>query len=112
MILLDIADRCVDPIKVKIPKLAMWIPPLPDVLKFNVDGSARGAPGLAGIGGVLRDDSGKVLCSFSFHIGWQDAITAELRAIAKACELCLSKPVLWSKYHYQQRFFGCCFMGE
>ena len=32
-----------------------------DNLKFNVDGSARGNPGPAGIRGVLRDSKGKVL---------------------------------------------------
>ncbi|XWS10702.1 hypothetical protein CRYUN_Cryun38cG0020200 [Craigia yunnanensis] len=32
-----------------------WSKPFPDSLKFNVDGSALGKPGAAGIGGVLRD---------------------------------------------------------
>lgn len=31
-----------------------------DNLKFNVDGSARGNPGPAGIRGVLRDSKGKL----------------------------------------------------
>ncbi|KAK3199971.1 hypothetical protein Dsin_023386 [Dipteronia sinensis] len=55
LILLDIAARCADPSEVKVPKIGDWIPPPSDVLKFNVDGSARGSPGHAGIGGVLRD---------------------------------------------------------
>ena len=38
-------------------------------LKFNVDGSSKGKSGLAGIGGVLRDCSGKVKAIFSKAIG-------------------------------------------
>ncbi|KAK3200592.1 hypothetical protein Dsin_024007 [Dipteronia sinensis] len=91
LILLGIAARCTDPSKVKVPSLGDWIPPPSDVLKFNVDGSARSFTGLAGIGGVLRDSSWKVLRSFSFGIGRQDAITAEIMTIAKACELCISQ---------------------
>lgn len=51
----------------------------------------------ASIGGVLWDNSGKVLCYFSVNIGTQDAVTAEILAIAKACELCLSKTDLTSR---------------
>ncbi|KAK3221456.1 hypothetical protein Dsin_008481 [Dipteronia sinensis] len=97
LIRLDIAERCKDPDKVKIKKLGEWIPPLHDVLKFNVDGSARGSPGQAGIEGVLRDQDGNVLRSLSTNIGWQDAITAEIRAIDRACELCASKTELMGK---------------
>lgn len=39
--------------------------PLSGVLKFNVDGAAKGKPGLAGIGRALRDDKGVVMCMFS-----------------------------------------------
>ena len=31
---------------------------------FNVDGSSKGKPGPVGMGGVLRDSNGKVLCMF------------------------------------------------
>ncbi|KAI9170286.1 hypothetical protein LWI28_025526 [Acer negundo] len=46
------------------------------------------------IGGVLRDSKRKVLCQFSLNIGWHNAITTELMAIAKACNLCLSRTEL------------------
>ena len=46
-----------------------------------------GKPGPAGIGGVLRDANGKVLCLFSFHLGILDSNTTELLAIKKAIEL-------------------------
>ncbi|XVE66643.1 hypothetical protein DITRI_Ditri08aG0094800 [Diplodiscus trichospermus] len=33
-----------------------WVPPPEGRLKFNVDGSLLGQPGLAGVGGILRDN--------------------------------------------------------
>ncbi|KAK3189704.1 hypothetical protein Dsin_029265 [Dipteronia sinensis] len=65
--------------KKKLPSSGEWIPPPADALKFNVDGSAWGASGSAGIGGI------------------RDAIDAEVRAIARACELCVSKTELAGK---------------
>ncbi|KAK3200402.1 hypothetical protein Dsin_023817 [Dipteronia sinensis] len=82
IMLLDIAERCTETYKVKIPKLEKWMPPQSDGLKFNVDGSVRGSSGQAGIGGVLRDSRGKVLCTFSEFIGIKDVITAEIQALA------------------------------
>ncbi|KAK2648314.1 hypothetical protein Ddye_015803 [Dipteronia dyeriana] len=74
-----------------------WIPPPSDVLKFNVDGSVRGTAGQAGIRGVLWVNPSNILCSFSIGIGVQDLITAEILAIAKACELCISQMELTGK---------------
>ena len=67
-----------------------WIPPGLEAFKFNVDGSVRGQLGQAGIGGVLRDSRGLVLCLFSISVGCQEVITAELIAIDKACTICIS----------------------
>ncbi|KAK1588519.1 hypothetical protein Q3G72_024303 [Acer saccharum] len=53
-----------------------------------------GNPGLAGIGGVLRDSNGKILGLFSLHLGLLDAISAEVHAILKACVLCVQTPEL------------------
>ncbi|KAK2662495.1 hypothetical protein Ddye_001069 [Dipteronia dyeriana] len=50
-----------------------------------------------GIGGVLRDSYGVVVCSFSASMGNVDASTAELMAIHKACLLCVSKVLLSEK---------------
>ncbi|KAK2638844.1 hypothetical protein Ddye_026639 [Dipteronia dyeriana] len=72
----------------------VWSPPHFDLLKFNVDGLSMGMPGPTGIGGVLRDFNGKVLCIFSIYIGIQDSNMAEVAAILKACELCASNPTL------------------
>lgn len=38
----------------------IWNPPDDQTLKWNVDGSSKGKPGPAGIGGVLRDHLGIV----------------------------------------------------
>jgi ribonuclease HI len=70
---------------------------MPNSLFFNVDGSVLGSPGPAGIGGVLRDHMGKILCVFSSHIGSQDVILAELLAIQRACELFGSKSEIASR---------------
>ena len=46
-----------------------WTPPPCGVLKINTDGSSRGNPGSAGIGGVARCSSGNVKFFFSIHKG-------------------------------------------
>lgn len=55
-------------------RVVPWAPPSQGILKFNVNGAARGKLGPTGIGRVLRDDRGVVLClealgifSRSFH---------------------------------------------
>ncbi|KAK3189921.1 hypothetical protein Dsin_029482 [Dipteronia sinensis] len=65
----------------------VWCPPSYGVFKFNVDGSVRGSLGMAGMGGVLRDSAGKVVCLFSIFLGIQDVNAIEIMAIGKACEL-------------------------
>ncbi|KAK3219103.1 hypothetical protein Dsin_013073 [Dipteronia sinensis] len=61
-------------------------------LKFNIDGSKLGKPGPAGIRGVLRDSSGKVLCMFSTFIGVHESNSAEILKIHQACALCVWIP--------------------
>ena len=89
-LLLNISERCIDPILVKEVKNDIWTTPKGGVLKFNVDGSARGSPGSAGIGGVLRDHNGKMFGSYSRHIRISDANSAEITTIHQACVLCAS----------------------
>ena len=66
----------------------LWQSPSPNAMKLNIEGSSRGNPGNAGIGGVMRDRLGKILGLFQLHIDYLDAISAEVLAIFKACELC------------------------
>lgn len=49
--------------------LVRWSPPREQILKWNVDGSTVGKPGVAGIGGVLRDHQGIILGVFSIPVG-------------------------------------------
>lgn len=44
-------------------------------LRFNMDAVARRKPGPAGIAGVLHDEKGNVLFSFSKRLGVQYSIT-------------------------------------
>ncbi|KAK3205604.1 hypothetical protein Dsin_019650 [Dipteronia sinensis] len=70
-------------------------PPFLDLI-FYVDGSARGNPGSAGIGCILRDLRGRILCLFSFYVGVLDAFSAEVMAIHRACQLISGKSsVAW-----------------
>ena len=96
-ILLNIPTICKEYPKRKSAHEEVWIPPAIGVLKFNVDGATKGCPGSAGIGGVLRNSCGKVLCLFSCQVGVQRANTAEILAILKACRICLSRSDLIDK---------------
>ncbi|KAK3175425.1 hypothetical protein Dsin_032739 [Dipteronia sinensis] len=93
-LLLNIKELCIDDRTGKHIKNDKWTPPAFNNLKFNIDGSAKGKPGLAGIGGVLRDHKGRVLCSFSLSIGLQKSNTAKIRAIQKAYALCVGNSSL------------------
>ncbi|KAK3222181.1 hypothetical protein Dsin_009206 [Dipteronia sinensis] len=86
--LLNIKESCTDSKPMKRRDANVWIPPIGLGLKFNVDGSAKGNPGSAGIGGVLRDNLGKVLGLFSENVGVLDSISTELLAIHRAVSLC------------------------
>ena len=91
---LNITDRCIDNKKVKVAKVRGWMPPMVDSLKFNVDGSFRESKGQAGIGGVLRDCKGNVLCIFSEKVGCNNTILTKILAINRACQLCFSRQEL------------------
>ncbi|EOY07697.1 Uncharacterized protein TCM_022064 [Theobroma cacao] len=56
-------------------------PPPPGSLKLNTDGAAKGKPGPAGIGGVLRDHLGFIKVAFSNHIGIEESNYAAFQAI-------------------------------
>lgn len=61
--------------------------PLPEgFLKWNVDGSARGAPRVGGAGGVLRNHEGEIGGIFSKALGTLWAFEAEVKVIRLALE--------------------------
>ena len=70
------------PAKVRRP--IFWSPPPIGVSKLNVVGAARGKPGQAGIGGVLRNSKWEILFMFSKHVGLHDSNEAEVLAILEA----------------------------
>ena len=72
-------------------KLVRWERPEQGKLKLNTDGSAQGNVGLAGGGGVLRDDQGNWVLGYSRKIGRTTSFLAELWALRDGLHLCLSK---------------------
>ncbi|KAK2635226.1 hypothetical protein Ddye_030018 [Dipteronia dyeriana] len=86
--LLNVKDNFCDSKPFKNCKEVARISLADSALKFNVDGWARENLGNAGIGGVLRDNSGKVLGWFSSFVNVKDSNMAELLAIHKAVSLC------------------------
>ncbi|KAK3193118.1 hypothetical protein Dsin_024428 [Dipteronia sinensis] len=93
----NIKDCCVEARGSKVPSSQDWRPPPFGSLFFNLDGLSRGSPGQAGVGGVLRDHIGRILCLFSANVGFQNAITAKILAIAKVIDLCITNPDVCDK---------------
>ncbi|GMJ14509.1 hypothetical protein like AT5G65005 [Hibiscus trionum] len=65
----------------------VWQPPVAGTLKFNVDGSARGKPGPAGVREVMRDADSRILALFSGPVGCLDSNVAEVKAIELAVQV-------------------------
>ncbi|GJY56303.1 reverse transcriptase [Tanacetum coccineum] len=63
---------------------------LPD--DVNVDGLAKGKPGLAYIGGLLRNTEGVVVALFSVPVGVMDSNVVKVLAMKDACKM-LNKKV-------------------
>lgn len=64
-----------------------WSFPPEDWQKINTDGASKGNPGMAGCGGVIRDDCGWWVASFGMNVGCCSAFKAELWGILKGVEL-------------------------
>ncbi|XP_073024476.1 uncharacterized protein [Primulina eburnea] len=61
--------------------IVRWLRPPSGCFKLNVDGSSRGTSGDSSAGGVVRDDFGRVVLSFSEFIGAGSYLRAELWAV-------------------------------
>jgi ribonuclease HI len=72
--------------KQKVDRIGKWQPPSYGILKINTDGSSRGNPGPAGIGGIGRDAMGSVVFIFSIYEGIQTINLVEGLAILAALE--------------------------
>lgn len=59
--------------------------------KLNTDGSSMGNPGLAGGGGIVRDEMGSWVMGFSRNIGATSSFEAELWALRDGLSICVEK---------------------
>ncbi|KAK8993921.1 hypothetical protein V6N11_008134 [Hibiscus sabdariffa] len=66
-------------------------------LKFNVDVVVVGSYEDAGIGGLLRDETGKICILFSKSIDVTDPASAELRSVMETCALFFTSR--WRRSH-------------
>ena len=64
-----------------------WQPPPHGILKFNIDGTSKGNPGMVGFGGVIRDEQGCIKDIFHSHLGVATNNMAELMALEKFLEI-------------------------
>lgn len=72
-----------------------WIPPSWGWYKCNIDGSAKGCPGIVACGGIFRDGTGSILGCFALNIGISFSLHAKFLAAIKAIELAFEK--CWRK---------------
>lgn len=68
----------------KMKKVLNWPPPVPEVLKFNVERATRGKPRPAGIVVVFRNYKGTTLVLSSKHVGIVESNEAEVLAALEA----------------------------
>lgn len=54
------------------------------MLKFPMDGAARGKLGMAGVGGALRNNLREALAMFSKHVGIMESNKVEVVAIFRS----------------------------
>ena len=57
---------------------------------MNIDGSSLGNPGLAGGGGLIRNDKGEWVKGFARAIGSTTSVAAELWALRDGIRLCIT----------------------
>ena len=56
-------------------------------MKFNIDGASKGNPGIAGYGGVLRDENGRIHFIYHCHLGRATNNMVELIALEQCLEI-------------------------
>jgi len=74
-----------------------WEAPDKGWLVLNTDGAAREGMGLAGAGGIIRDNMGNWVIGFSENLGKCSAIKAEIRAVFRGLTVAREQSVqkLW-----------------
>ncbi|KAL0458988.1 UNVERIFIED_CONTAM: putative ribonuclease H protein [Sesamum latifolium] len=68
-----------------------WNKPPDNWLNLNTDGAAKGNPGPAGAGGLLRDHFGRIIFAFQEPLGTCSNVQAELKAILRGLQICKDK---------------------
>ena len=69
-------------------KRVRWEKPQVGWRKLNTDGASKGNPGLAGCGGVVRDENGRWIAGFSRRIGVTSSFEAELWGLREGLIFC------------------------
>jgi len=72
--------------KVLRPLPVRWEFPSPGWVKINIDGAARGYPGLATCGGIFRESMGEFIGAFSAFLKVQTTMVAEFYGVIYAME--------------------------
>ncbi|PKI34169.1 hypothetical protein CRG98_045448 [Punica granatum] len=78
--------------KSRLRRQLQWTKPPNGWLKWNVDGFSLGKPGRSGIGGILRDSYGFILCIISAPMGMKESNEAEVIALRRALQNTGSSP--------------------
>ncbi|XP_042939510.1 uncharacterized protein LOC122274547 [Carya illinoinensis] len=87
MILEALKIKPVDP-KVPSCRVVRWTKPPLGWHKLNMDGSSFGNPGSCGIGGVIRNESGRHVQAYASYIGFGSNNKAELMALLQGLRIC------------------------
>jgi ribonuclease HI len=65
----------------------LWLPPMPNWIKCNVDGASCGNPGNASCGGIFRNHEAEFVYGFAEFLGVTNAYVAELCGVMRAIEI-------------------------
>ena len=76
--------------RVKVKIQVQWLPPPSNWVKLNLNDSSMGNPGLAGEGGVIRNEKGEWIKGYARAIGIITRVAAELWALRDGIRLCFA----------------------
>ncbi|GAU22346.1 hypothetical protein TSUD_106740 [Trifolium subterraneum] len=77
----------IHPPKIPLLKEVLWQAPLVNWIKCNIDGAAKGNPGIAACGGVFRNSDANFIFCFAEPLGFASSYQAELCAAITAIEI-------------------------
>ena len=86
-----------------------WEAPVAGWVILNTDGAAKGNPGPAGAGGVIRGDKGEWIVGFSENLGHCSSVKAEICAILRGLSIARETHVqkLWLQTDLRICSMGC-----